>query len=146
YVPDVHNIVYAEASHFIEPKPGTQLKLGLQLINQRTVGAGLLPGSPFDTWYAAARLAASRNRFVGRFAVSTTASGGEVTSPYGTFSGHTSTMTTDFTHARETATHVDLAFDFSRVGAYGLTAFSGFTRGVGGRDVLTATSLPNRSE
>ena len=146
YVPDVHNIVYGEASHFIAPRPGTQLKLGLQLISERTVGAGLLPGSPFNTWFAAARLAASRSRFVGALALSKTGSGGEVVSPYGAFPGHTSTMTTDFTHAGERAVHLDLSYDLGTVGAYGLTAFTGFTRGTGGRDAIAATALPDRSE
>ena len=146
YVPDVHNLMYAEGSWFAEPAAGTQLKFGLQLVDQRSVGAGLSPGSPFSTRYLSTRIAGSRNRFVGALALSTTTSGGEVTSPYGLFPGHTSTMTTDFTRASESAWHLELSYDFGQAGAYGFTAFTGFTRGTGGRDVIAGTSLPDRSE
>jgi len=146
YVPDVHNVLFAEGSWGTELWPGKQLKIGLQVADQRTVGAGLLPGSPFDTRYVSARIAGSWSRFLAAVAASTTASGGEVTSPYGLFPGHTSVMTTDFTRAGETAQHVELSYHFRGLGVQGLTAFGGFTRGSGGRDVLANTALPDRSE
>lgn len=145
-VPDVHNIVYAEASFLHRPSGSFHFKAAGQLLDQRTVGAGLLPGSPYSTSYASGRLSVSLARLMVSLAASTVGSGGDVVTAYGTFPGYAKSMITSFTRAGESAVHVELSYDFSRLGAAGLTLFTGFTKGGDARVPATGAALPAISE
>jgi hypothetical protein len=145
-VPDVHNIVYAEASFLPLPSGFFHFKAAGQFLDQRTVGAGLLPGSPSRTSYVSGRLSVSRARVMLSLAASSVADGGDVVTSYGTFPGYATSMVTSFTRAGESALHAEASYDFSGLGAPGLTLFTGLTKGGEARVPATGQALPAISE
>ena len=138
YVPDLHNMLYGEVSVIAARGANSQLGVDVQFNDQRTVGDGLLAGSPYDTRYFGARVSGSYNSWVFALAGSAVAEGGEIVAPYGLFPGYTSLMNNDFSRAGETGWAITGSKVLHHV-VNGLSVFVGYGRGTGGLDASSAT-------
>lgn len=145
-VPNVLNILYAEADYVWRPASDLTVALGAQFTDQRSVGDDRLTGSFFATQVGGAR---AEVRYAGAMltmAVSTTASGADIRNPFGSYPGDLSLMETNFNRASEEAWLIGLAYDFGRVGLPGLSAFLNFAQGTGARDPTTGQPSPDERE
>jgi hypothetical protein len=143
---DTFNTLYAEGDWEIPTGvDGFELKAGLQFTDQRSVGAALLPGSPFETQRVGARLALSYASAVLRLGFSQTGTGHEVISPYGTDPSFLSMMQSDFKRAGEGAWMVGLSYDFTRLGLADLSTIFYYVGGSGARS-NDGVPLSNRNE
>ena len=79
-------------------------------------------------------------------AVSTTSSGADIRSPFGTYPGYVSLIDRDFNRAGEDAWLIGLAYDFGRLGVTGLSAFCNFAQCTGARDPATGEPRSNERE
>jgi hypothetical protein len=110
------------------------------------VGDDRLTGTAFDTWVLGAK---ATLRYAGAaliLALSTTSSGADIRSPFGTYPGYVSLMERDFNRAGEDAWLVGLAYDFGRLGVPGLSAFFNVAQSTGARDPTTGEPLSNERE
>jgi hypothetical protein len=79
-------------------------------------------------------------------AVSTTSTGADIRSPFGTYPGYVSLIDRNFNRAGEDAWLIGLTYDFGRVGAPGLSAFFNVAQGTGARDPATGEPRSNERE
>ena len=140
YVPDIHNLAYGEVTWVTNRGRGFQVTLDAQGTDQRTVGAGLLAGSPYDTRFFAGRVSASYRFVVASLAASVVSHGGAIDDSYGQFPGYTSLMSNDFGRSGETAWIAGASYQMHRV-ADGLSVFTGYGRGTGGFDPASSSVL-----
>jgi hypothetical protein len=145
-VSDVINIAYAEVGYVWRLSTELSLVLGVQFTDQRSVGDDRLTGTAFDARVVGAK---ATLRYAGAalsLAFSTTSSGANIRSPFGTYPGYVSLMDRNFNRAGEDAWLVGVDYDFGRLGAPGLSAFFNFASGTGARDPATGQPLANERE
>ena len=131
YSDDIINIFYTEATYAV-PLPGdAKLKLAAQYSDQRSTGSDLLTGADFSThqWGAKADLALGAATLT--LAYTDTSSNADMRSPWGSYPGYTSVQVQDFFRAGESAAMVKAAYDFTRHGANGLSAYALWVHGSG---------------
>jgi hypothetical protein len=131
YSDDIINIFYAEGSYAV-PLPGdAKLKLSAQFSDQRSTGDNLLTGADFSghQWGVKADLGFGPASFT--LAYTDTSKGTAMRSPWGGHPGYTSVQVEDFFRAGESATLVKAAYDFSGMGAKGLSAYALYVHGAG---------------
>ncbi len=145
FVPDVINIAYAEVGYVGSLSPELSLVLAAQLTNQRSVGDDRLTGAGFDTWVGGPKTTLRSAGAAVILAVSTTSSGTDIRSPFGTYPGYVSLIDRNFNRASEDAWLVGLAYDFGRLGVSGLSAFFNFAQGTGARDPTTGAAALERT-
>jgi outer membrane OprD family porin len=149
WIKDAMNTVYGEVDytlHLGAPLDGPELRLSLNDTDQRSVGAELIPGSPFATFQASARLIASYRGFVLTGALSQVGREAELLKPYGWSPSYTAMMISSFQRAGEFGALVRLSYDFSRLGLNGLAFYASLGRGTDAITPATGASLPNRDE
>jgi hypothetical protein len=146
YVEDTINIAYTEADFLYSFNSDLAIRTRAQFTHQRSVGDNDLTGSSFDTWVLGGRIAMSYRHFTLSLAFTTTDSERKIDSPYGSYPGFVSLMRRDFNRAGEDAWQVGIAYDFTRLGLQGLSAFANYAEGYGARDSETRESLPNERE
>ncbi|UCE85393.1 MAG: OprD family outer membrane porin [Deltaproteobacteria bacterium] len=146
YVPDVLNILYAEAEWRTRIAKRVDVKLGAQFTDQRSVGDDLLTGSAFDTRVGGARLAVGYRGGIAQAAFSITSDEERIRSPYGAYPGYVSLMQRDFNRAGELAWLLGFTYDLARLGLPGVTIFTSYAAGVSAEDPLTGASLPDEHE
>ena len=149
WIKDAMNTAYGEVDYTLpigDPShDGPTLRVSLNDIDQRSVGAELMPGSPFATFQASARLIASYRGFVLTGAVSQVGTDAAIQKPYGWSPAYTAMMISSFQRAGELGALVGLSYDFSHIGLNGLGFYVGLGRGV---DAITPGdgALPDRNE
>ena len=114
------------------PLPGdAKLKLAAQYSDQRSTGSDLLTGADFSThqWGAKADLVLGAATLT--LAYTDTSSNADIRSPWGSYPGYTSVQVQDFFRAGESAAMVKAAYDFTRHGANGLSAYALWVHGSG---------------
>ncbi len=149
WIKDAMNTAYGEADYTVRfgaGQDGPELRVGINDIDQRSVGAELIAGSPFATYQASARLIASYCGFVLTGAVSEVGREAELRKPYGWSPAYTAMMISSFQRAGEFGALARLSYDFSRVGLDGLAFYVSLGRGTGAIDPATGVSLPDRNE
>lgn len=74
WIQDALNTVYGEIDYLLPfgGGEGPSIRAGINILDQRTVGADLIAGAPYDTYQASARIVASYQGFVFTGAVSKT--------------------------------------------------------------------------
>jgi len=124
YSDGIINIFYTEAKYEVPATAGYGLTLGGQYSDQRSTGADLLTGSSFSTaqWGLKADLSFSATTLT--LAYTATANGADMRSPWSGYPGYTSVQVENFNRAGEDAWLLKAAYDFSRHGAEGLTAYA----------------------
>lgn len=149
WIKDAMNTAYGEADYVLrlgDPRDGPELRLGVNDIDQRSVGAELIPGSPFATYQASARVVISYRGFVLTGALSQVGREAEFRKPYGWSPAFTAMMISSFQRAGEVGAFARLSYDCSRIGLDGLAFYVSFGRGTGAIDPATRTALPDRNE
>jgi hypothetical protein len=146
YCDDVLNIGYAEAKYTL---PVTQ-KLGLlfaaQFTDQRSVGDDLLKGYSFSVNQVGLKTEASYGGGLVSLAFTTASNGADLQNPWSSYPGYTSVQVKDFNRAKEKAFLVKAAYDFTRLGLEGVTAYALFVHGWDRINPSTGRDVSNENE
>jgi hypothetical protein len=124
YSDDIINIFFTEAKYTLPVTTGYELTLHAQYSDQRSTGADLLTGSSFSTHQWGLRADLSFTATTLTLAYTGTADAASMRSPWSGYPGYTSVQVEDFDRAGEDALLLKAAYDFSRHGAQGLTAYA----------------------
>ncbi len=151
YIADFINTAFAQAEYnFQLPKNLPQWIVGANVIDQRSVGADLLIGSPFSTFQASAQVQMTYLGWIGFVAGSITGNGSQIYSPFGTQPNYTNMQQISFSNAGEKAIGASVAYDFGyafrNIGLDGLTAGVWYSQGWDAIDPVTNAAIPNRDE
>jgi len=150
-VQDFVNTGFAQVEYdFRQPKEFPNWIVGANIIGQRSVGADLLTGSPFETFQASAK---GQMTYVGWtlfVAGSMTGAQSKIYSPFGTKPNYTDMQQASFDNANEKAIGGSVAYDlgyaFSAVGLSGLSAGAWYTYGWNAINPTTHLAIPNRND
>jgi hypothetical protein len=145
---DFINTGFAQAEYVLQiPKDYPQWTIGANVIGQRSVGADLLTGSPFETYQASARAQVAYVGWTLFAAGSVTGDESKIFSPFGSKPNYTDMQQVSFDNAGEKAIGASLAYDFGyALGVAGLTAGAWYTHGWDAINPATNLGIPNRSE
>jgi hypothetical protein len=146
YCEDVINIGYAEAKY---TWPVTR-KLGLlftgQFTDQRSVGEDLLKGYDFSVNQLGVKTEMSYAGALFSLAFTTASSGADLQSPWGSYPGYTYVQVREFNRANEEALLLKGAYDFTRLGLEGVTAYALFVHGWNRINPTTGQDVANENE
>ncbi len=134
WIKDILNTAYGEIDYFLPvglDGEGPSFRIGVNMLDQRTVGADLIAGAPYDTYQASARLVASYAGFVFTFAASQTGSAASIKKPFGFGTSYSSLILTDFEQAGVRAAKLSLSYDFGTIGLEGVKVLVARGRGEG---------------
>jgi hypothetical protein len=146
-VQDFINTGFLQAEYdFRQPKGLPNWILGANVVDQRTVGANLLAGSPFETYQASAKAQMYYAGWTLFAAGSVTGEGSKLFSPYGTKANYTDMQQVSFDNANEKAIGGSVAYDFGTVGLPGVSAGAWYTHGWDAINPGTNLGIPNRNE
>ena len=131
YSADIINILYTEAKFAVPLGETQKLSFGVQFADQRSTGDNLLTGSSFSTnqWGIKSDLALGGALLTLGF--TDTANGANMRAPWSGYPGYTSVQVKDFNRASESAVLLRGAYDFSRLGAQGWSAYILYVHGSG---------------
>jgi hypothetical protein len=146
YSDDIINIGYGEAKYVLPVSKDFGVLFAAQFTDQRSVGADLLKGFPFATNQFGVKTEMSYRNALLTLAYTKNATGADLQNPWSGYPGYTSVMIQSFKGAGENAFMVKGSYDFSRLGAQGLTAYGLFVHGWGLVSPATKASLPNMNE
>lgn len=113
-IPDVLNTTFAEADWIIDTAP-LIFRFSANYTDQRTVGADLMAGGPYDTSQISERFAASYANATLLVAGSHNAGGAPLKSPFGSFPTYTVLDQLNFNAAGQQTLVVGAAYDFSKI-------------------------------
>jgi hypothetical protein len=148
-VPDVFNTAYANVELGVDLSDSLRGLFGVQLTDQRSVGAGWR--GHFATWNVGARAQLTWRGWSLIGAMSATGGGAALRTPYGAWPGYLSLIGTDFDRAGEKAWGVGVGYDWSArmmraMGVSGLSTLAFYAEGTGARDPASHRALPDRRE
>jgi hypothetical protein len=149
WIKDTLNTAYGEFDYLLPfgGKDGEpSFRVGVNDMDQRSVGADLISGGPFETYQASARLIASYGGFVLTGAYSQVGRGADLRHPLATSASYAGMIISSFNQAGEKGYHVSLSYDFSQIGLEGLSFFVGWGRGVDAIDAITGAAQPDEEE
>ena len=146
YSDDIINIAYGEAKYVLPVSRDFGLLFAAQYTDQRSVGADLLTGSSFLTGQFGTKTEMSYAGALLTLAYTRVAEGADLQTPWSGTPGYTSVQVQSFKGAGQQAFLVKASYDFSRLGAQGLTAYGLFAHGWGLVSPSTKASLPNMNE
>ncbi|MGH8172620.1 MAG: OprD family outer membrane porin, partial [Rhodanobacteraceae bacterium] len=131
YSNDIINIFYAESKYGFPIGEKNRLSFSGQYSDQQSTGDNLLTGSSFSTnqWGIKSDLALGGTLLT--LAYTDTANGANMRAPWSGYPGYTSVQVKDFNRASENAVMFKAAFDFSRVGVQGWSAYVLYVHGSG---------------
>jgi hypothetical protein len=131
YSDDIINIFYTEAKYALPLAGGYKLNLGAQFSDQQSTGDNLLTGQAFSTRQWGLNADLGRGAALLTLAYTNTADGADMRNPWSGYPGYTSVQVEDFNRAGESAVMLKGAYDFSRHGAEGLSAYALWVHGAG---------------
>jgi hypothetical protein len=147
FVPDAINSGYGEARYDFPHLEGDPAwSVAVNDIIQRGVGENLITGSSFFTHQASAKLAMTYRSATLFLAGSTTGTGADIRSPFGSKPNYTDMQQVSFDRAGEDAVVVGAAYDFTRHGWDGLSVGASLGHGVDAINPTTGDGLPDRTE
>jgi len=114
WIADVLNTTFAEADWIIHAAP-MQFRFSVNYTDQRTVGADLIAGAPYETSQVAARFAASYANATVLVAGSQNGDGAALQGPFGSFPAYTVLDQLNFNEAGEKTVVVGAAYDLSKL-------------------------------
>lgn len=118
-IPDVLNTAFTELDWIVDAAP-VQMRFSVNYTDQRTVGADLLPGAPYDTNQVSGRFAASYANATLLLAASRNGNGGALQSPFGSFPAYTVLDQLNFNNPGQDTLVIGAAYDFSKIVIDGL--------------------------
>jgi len=147
YIQDFVNAAFAQAEYdFKLPKDKPNWIVGANIIDQRSVGAALLTGSPFRTYQASAKVQMMYMGWTFFIVGSITGDGSAIYSPFGSKPNYTDMQQSSFDNANEKAVGASIAYDFSSAGLPGVSAGVWYTHGRDAINPTTNVGIPNRYE
>jgi hypothetical protein len=144
-IPDVLNTTFAEADWLIAAGP-LQFRVSANYTDQRTVGADLIAGAPYETSQVAARAAASYAEVTLLVAGSANGDGAALQGPFGSFPAYTVLDQLNFNEAGETTVVVGAAYDLSHVIFDGLKLATRYGWAWGAVDAPSGAPLSSQRE
>jgi hypothetical protein len=120
--------------------------IGVNVTNQRSVGANLLTGTPFETYQASAKVQMLYSGWTLFVAGSMNGAGSNPVSPFGGNPNYTSMQQVTFDNANERTIGGSIAYEFGAFGLPGLSTGVWYTRGWDAINTSTKSGIPNRSE
>jgi hypothetical protein len=147
-VQDVVNTAFGQVEYdFKQPKGVPNWIFGANVIGQRSLGAELLTGTPFETYQASAKAQMTYAGWTLFVAGSITGSESKIFSQYGTKPNYTDMQQVSFDNANEKAIGASVAYDFSMTGLPGLSTGAWYSQGWGAIDTTTTNlAIPDRRE
>jgi hypothetical protein len=148
WVKDVLNTAYGEIDYLF-PHGGDDdpsFRVGVNILDQRTVGADLIAGAPYDTYQASARFVASYRGFVFTGAVSQTGDEASIQKPFGFSTSYTAMIITNFDQADVAAYMLSLDYDLARLGFEGVRFHAAWGKGNGTPDLFTNGGFADQDE
>jgi hypothetical protein len=144
-IPDTLNTTFAEADWVIWHGP-MQFRVSANYTDQRTVGADLIAGAPYETAQVAARFAASYADVTLLVASSANGDGAALQGPFGSFPAYTVLDQLNFNEAGETTVVIGAAYDLSRVVFDGLKVSTRYGWAWDAVDAPSGTPLSRQNE
>ena len=137
WIKDTLNTAYGEIDYMLpfgggEGEPS--FRVGINTLDQRTVGADLIPGAPYETYQASARIVASYRSFVFTGSVSQTGDEADIQKPFGFSTSYTAMIVTNFDQASVRAYLLQASYDFERLGLEGVRFHVAWGKGDGTPD------------
>lgn len=148
WVKDTLNTAYGEIDYLLPfgSDDGLSLRAGVNILDQRSVGADLIPGAPYETYQASARIVASYRGFVFTGAVSETGDEASIQKPFGSSASYTAMVITNFDQANVRGRMVSLSYDLGRLGLEGLKVQLAWGKGTGVPDMSTNDGIADQEE
>jgi hypothetical protein len=151
WIEDTLNTAYGEIDYLLpfgegNGGRGPQVRLGANILDQRTVGSSTIAGAPYDTYQASARLVASYCGLVLEGAVSATGDEASIQKPFGFSPSYTAMLVTNFRQAGVDAYLLSLSYDFAQLGLDGVKFKAAFGKGWGIEDPVTNGDFSNQQE
>jgi hypothetical protein len=144
-VQDFINTSFAQLEYdFKQPIGVPNRIIGANVTNQRSVGANLLTGTPFETYQASAKVQMLYSGWTLFVAGSMNGAGSNPISPFGGNPNYTSMQQVTFDNANEKAIGGSIAYDLGTAGLSGLSAGVWYTHGWDA--INTNLGIPNRDE
>ena len=131
YSHDVINIFYTEAKYAVPMQGGTKLGLAAQFTDQRSTGDNLLTGADFSTYQWGVKADLGMGAAMLTLAYTDVSDEAPMRSPWSLYPGYTSVQVEEYLRAGESAVMLKAAYDFSRHGAKGLSAYALWVNGSG---------------
>jgi hypothetical protein len=146
-VQDFINTSFAQLEYdFKQPIGVPNWIIGANVTNQRSVGANLLTGTPFETYQASAKVQMLYSGWTLFVAGSMNGAGSNPISPFGGNPNYTSMQQVTFDNANEKAIGGSIAYEFGAFGLSGLSTGVWYTHGWDAINASTNSGIPNRSE
>ncbi len=138
WIKDTLNTAYGEIDYLLpfgggEGEPA--FRVGVNTLDQRTVGADLIAGGPYNTYQASARLVASYAGFVFTGAVSQVGDEANIQKPFGYSTSYTGMVVTSFHQASVQAYLLSLSYDLEKIGLEGVKLHAAWGQGTGTPDL-----------
>jgi hypothetical protein len=149
WIKDTLNTAYGEIDYMLPfggGEGGPSFRVGVNNLDQRTVGAELIPGAPYNTYQSSARFVASYQGFVFTGAVSQTGDEASIQKPFGYSTSYTAMIVTSFHEADVQAYLLSLSYDFEKVGLEGVKFHVAWGKGTGVPDLATNGGFANQEE
>ena len=146
YCDDVINIGYAEAKYTWAVTQKVGLLFAAQFTDQRSVGEDLLKGYSFSVNQIGVKTEMSYGGALLSLAFTTASNGADLQSPWSSYPGYTKVQVKDFNRAKEKAFLVKAAYDFTRLGLEGVTAYALFVHGWDRINPTTGREATNENE
>jgi outer membrane OprD family porin len=149
WIKDTLNTAYGEIDYMLpfgggEGQPS--FRIGVNTLDQRSVGADFIPGAPYQTYQASARFIASYRNFVFTGAVSQTGDEADIQKPFGYSASYSAMIVTNFDQAGVRAYLLSLSYDFEKLGLEGVKFHAAWGKGTGVPDLATNGGYANQDE
>lgn len=148
WIKDALNTAYGEVDYLLPlgGEEGPSIRAGINLLDQRAVGADLIAGAPYETYQASARIVASYQGFVVTGAVSKTGDEASIQKPFGYSTSYTALVVTNFHQADVEAYLLRLSYDLERLGLEGVKVEVAWGKGSGTPDLATNGGFADQEE
>ncbi len=129
YSDDIINILYAEGKYTRSVSDKVGILFAAQYSDQRSTGDKLLTGSSFDTNQVGIKGEVGFDGALLTLAYTVASSEANLRNPWSSYPGYTSVQVQDFNRAGEQAFMIKGAYDFSKAGLEGVTAYALWVHG-----------------
>lgn len=150
WIKDTLNTAYGEIDYLLPFGGGDDRKpsfrIGVNILDQTTMGADLIAGAPYNTYQVSARIVASYQGFVLTGAVSEVGDEASIRKPFGFSTSYTGMNITGFEQASVRGYLLTLSYDFAKLGLEGVKAHVGWGTGTGKSDPATNDGFANQEE
>jgi hypothetical protein len=145
---DMFNTLYGEVDYLHPINDDWKVRVSAQFTDQRAVNEALVPGNGrhWSTQVGGVRTQVLFRELTLVGAFSITGSGNTIQTPWGSYPGYLSLIDQDFNRANEKAVLIGAAYDFSKILARGLSAYTNIAWGWDAINPITRVRAPDQTE